>query len=414
LTNKIFCWALFAATATVAGLSSNILYGAELCEPSCTLTIDNSHPHEMLQQYLKDSNIEIVLEGELREPINLQVDEVTVDRMIRKAADSGGYSVKQDGSKYIFYGNNVDDVTIVRTMLHGSAVEAAKHVAQIESVNIFVLEEANALVLQGTSDQVRLASEMLQVIDYERPNVFMELLVVEYFHGDSFSWGYDILGGKKGDISDLQIIPGEGVVSGTYEMIADLPTVFKFNLSALVGNNEARVVTNPHVAVRSGQPGELNFEEELNIILTNETQNFGATRTLQTLKAGVALNVTPRVLETDYVDLDVKGSVGVFVSAPEGQYAIDRQTVTTKVLVKTGETLVIGGLVKKQVSTAESGVPGLRKIPFFGLLFKSQKRSEEYIETVIYITPHINQPDVFLPENFNKDALELFPRKPSN
>ncbi len=87
--------------------------------------------------------------------------------------------------------------------------------------------------------------------------------------------------------------------------------------------------------------------------------------------------------------------MAVFVPAPAGQYGIDRQIVQTEVLVKSGETLVIGGLVTKQESMVEGGVPGLRRIPLLGKLFQSEVREEKYIETVIYVTPYINEPSAF-------------------
>ena len=273
---------------------------------------------------------------------------------------------------------------------------------------VLVVAEANTIIVRGSSAQVRRAQRLFRTIDVEAPNVFLELMVVEYFHGDGYTWTYNIIDGTKGKISDGVIAPGAGTISASYEAIADLPKTFRASLTALVEENEAKVITNPHIAVRSGQVGGLRLQEELNIILTNETSNFGVTRALERLEAGVNLSVTPLVLDEGYIDLQLKGEVSVFVPAPQGEFAIDRQNVTTRVLVKSGETLVIGGLVAKQGSVTDSGVPGLRKIPVLGYLFKSQTRKDRYIETVLYITPYINDPDFFLPENIDRDVDEEF------
>jgi len=120
------------------------------------------------------------------------------------------------------------------------------------------------------------------------------------------------------------------------------------------------------------------------------------------------LNVTPLVLDAGYIDLQVEGEVSVFVSAPQGQFIIARQDVATRVLVQSGKTLVIGGLVTKEVATTEAGVPGLHRIPLLGYLFKSKTKSMRYIETVIYITPYIDDPSFFLPENIDKDVEKHF------
>ncbi|HAG72096.1 MAG TPA: hypothetical protein DCL66_07805 [Gammaproteobacteria bacterium] len=219
-----------------------------------------------------------------------------------------------------------------------------------------------------------------------------------------------MVNGVKGKLSDLTFAPGAGAAQGLYNVIADLDKSFRLNLTALVGDSEARVVTNPHVAVRSGAVGQIDFKEELNIVLTNATESFGVTKKLHRLEAGVSLSVTPQVLSTGYVDLKVNGSLGVFVPASQGQYAIDRQTVQTEVLLESGKTLVIAGLVAKQISLTKSGVPGLRKIPLLGRLFGAESRNVQFVETVIYITPYVDKPSFFQPENIGRDVEEHFDR----
>ena len=380
----------------------------ESCDPYCSVNVVDEHVPVFLQKMASHFGIQVEFEGDLVIPISAVFEQVTADEIVRSAAERGGYLVRKNGQRYTLYGSNVEEVTIAFTPRHLSPQETADKLGRLEELDILVLEEANSIVLRGTSEEVRRAHELLQTIDLEEPNVFIELMVVEYFHGDDYTWSYNIIDATKGKLSDSVILPGAGTVSGSYEAIADLPKSFRANLTALVQDNEAKVVTNPHIAVRSGQAGELKLKEELNIILTNETENFGVTRSLEQLEAGVQLDVTPEVLDAGYLDLKIDGEVSVFVPAPQGAYKIDRQTVTTQVLVKSGETLVIGGLVAKQGSVTDSGVPWLRRIPVLGYLFKSRTRNATYIETVIYITPYINDPDFFLPENIDIDVEEEF------
>lgn len=378
------------------------------CNPECRVKVTDAHPHEALAEHADRLGISVKVEGELLDPISVEVEEPTVDRLVRKIADHGGYLVLQQGKHYTFYGAEIEEVTIAFALRHMQASDAATQLSRFEEIDVVVLQSANALVVRGSSEEVRRAADFLEIIDYERPNVYLELLVVEYFHGDAFSWSFDIVNAQKGKVSDATFSPGGGLISGQYDVIADLDKAFRLNLRALVDEEEARIVTNPHVAVRSGQPGQINFTEELNIVLTNATENFGVTRSLQRLESGVRLNVTPQVLSSGYVDLKVDGEVSVFVPAPEGQFAIDRQTVQTEVLVEGSDTLVIGGLVTRQVTSTQGGVPFLRRVPLVGKLFSSESRSDRYVETVIYITPHINKPDAFLPRRIGEDVERQF------
>lgn len=379
------------------------------CSPRCRVHVKNAHPHEALAEHAERLGITIQVQGKLLDPVSVAVDEPTVDRLVRRLADHGGYLVAQNGRHYTLYGAEVAEVTIAHPLRHIEASDAAAELARFDNhLGMHILKSANALVLRGGSEAVRRATDFLDIIDYERPNVYLELMVVEYFHGDDFAWSFDVMNAQKGNVSGLTLSPGAGLVSGMYDVIADLDKAFKLNLVALVEDSDARVVTNPHVAVRSGLPGEINFKEELHVILTNSTENFGLTRSLEKLEAGVRLNVTPQVLSSGFVNLKVQGEVGVFVPAPEGQFAIDRQTVQTEVLVEEGKTLIIGGLVKKQVSSTNSGVPGLRRIPLVGKLFKSETSSEQFVETVIYITPHVSEPGAFSPASMRRDVETQF------
>ncbi len=381
---------------------------AQDCGTECAINAVNVHPHQILSNMTEQLDISVAFEGELLEPISLEFQAKSADHLVRKIAEVGGYLVGQRGSKYTLYGSNVEDVTISLTPRHISARDSAQHLDRFDNVEILTLEDANAIILSGNTEDIREALEFLRTIDLELPNVFIELLVVEYYHENDFVWAYDIVDGSKGQVSDALIAPGVGAIAGNYEAVADLSEAFRFNLTTLVQDSDAKVVTNPHIAVRSGQIGRIDLREELNIILSNETENFGITRTLERLDAGVLLKVTPEVLDAGYIDLEVEGEVSVFVQAAQGQFAISKQHVLTQVLVESGKTLVIGGLVTRESTSADSGVPGLRRIPILGYLFKSQSRSERYIETVIYITPYIDTPSFFLPENIGKDVDKQF------
>jgi type II secretory pathway component GspD/PulD (secretin) len=63
--------------------------------------------------------------------------------------------------------------------------------------------------------------------------------------------------------------------------------------------------------------------------------------------------------------------------------------LTTKISVKNGETLVIGGLIQNEAANKRAGVPLISRIPLLGLLFKNINKNDSYSETVLYITPYI-------------------------
>jgi hypothetical protein len=212
---------------------------AQSCNPLCSVSVVNSHPLDYLRDISDQLGIHIAFEGELRDRISVQFQAQSVDHLVREVAGLGGYLVNQRGSSYTLFGGNVEEVTIAVSPRHLSPERAAEHLEQFREVDILLLEEANAIVLSGTSENVRQAAEFLRAIDLDLPNVFLELLVVEYYHEDAFIWAYDIVDGSRGKLSELLVVPGAGTIGGNYEALADLPKSFRLNLTALVQDSEA-------------------------------------------------------------------------------------------------------------------------------------------------------------------------------
>ena len=109
------------------------------------------------------------------------------------------------------------------------------------------------------------------------------------------------------------------------------------------------------------------------------------------MPASLRLIVTPQITAEDTVIMKVKvennqPSQTVSVADVPG---IVTESVDTQILVRTGTTAVIGGVYKMQESENETGIPGLRKIPFFGWLFKNRVNRKDSSELLVFLTPKI-------------------------
>jgi type IV pilus assembly protein PilQ len=108
----------------------------------------------------------------------------------------------------------------------------------------------------------------------------------------------------------------------------------------------------------------------------------------------ILIEVTPHIAPAGSVTMSVlvrKEDIIGFVPLGGGTQAprTDKIEGVTKVLIQTGETLVIGGVLQKRERTDSTGVPGLMKIPVLGWLFKNRKTTEETSELLIFITPRV-------------------------
>ena len=103
------------------------------------------------------------------------------------------------------------------------------------------------------------------------------------------------------------------------------------------------------------------------------------------------LEVTPHVTPDKRITMEIKITNNEIGEEINDQTSFTTKEATTELLVNDGETIVIGGIRKTRKDEGESGVPGLMKVPLLGWLFKSQTRSENLQELLIFITPRIVQ-----------------------
>jgi general secretion pathway protein D len=121
------------------------------------------------------------------------------------------------------------------------------------------------------------------------------------------------------------------------------------------------------------------------------TTGGNVTNNIQYKDTGVVLTVTPSVNAGNMVTMQVvqnNTDVGQ-IDAATGQRSFLQRQYSSKVAVRSGETLVLGGLIRDNTTSGKSGVPGLQDIPIFGSLFGTNESSTNRTELVLIITPRV-------------------------
>lgn len=164
-------------------------------------------------------------------------------------------------------------------------------------------------------------------------------------------------------------------------------------LSALQTEGRGEVISTPRVITANGKQALIEQGREIPF-QTTEGGNQNASVSFK--KAVLSLSVTPQITPDNRIlmDLDVTNdTVGENVPVAGGGTApsIDTRRVTTQVLVRTGDTIVLGGVFEQSTSEARSKVPLLGDIPLLGALFRSTTREAIKRELLIFVTPKMIQ-----------------------
>lgn len=162
---------------------------------------------------------------------------------------------------------------------------------------------------------------------------------------------------------------------------------------------DAYVISDPTIVtsngksakIRSGSTLLLQGTGSVNIGTSTGTTASTGSSAYQEIETGVELKVTPQITIDDYVKLTIETETSTpdFSRSIQGVPIIVDNTANTTVLVRDGETTVIGGLSRFSDNLSKKSVPGLSKIPLLGNLFKSKSKTAENTELMIFIKPTV-------------------------
>ena len=160
-------------------------------------------------------------------------------------------------------------------------------------------------------------------------------------------------------------------------------------LSAAEAEGNVKIISRPSVVTLNNKESQI---ESANIVrIRTSAATVGEAGSLREIRAGITLKVTPQVSADGFVLLNItaKSSTLDFGRTVDGIPQENTREAKANVLVRDGETVVIGGIMKDTSSNSDTGVPYLKDIPVLGWLFKKSSWQKDFEELVVFITPRI-------------------------
>ncbi len=167
-----------------------------------------------------------------------------------------------------------------------------------------------------------------------------------------------------------------GIISGDYE--------FNVKLSAIISEGKGRVLDQPHIITMDNLPAEIFSGKQIPINTQDEAGNI----ITQMVSIGTKLSVTPRITKGDKITLELNVERSGYAYAAGG-FEITTRSAKTTLNVKSGDVVVIGGLVTNERQETDYGVPLLRDLPLIGRLFRFKSHTVNTSVITIFITPTI-------------------------
>ena len=295
-------------------------------------------------------------------------------------------------------GGSDDGETITRAEASSSAPASL----DVGDVEIIADSENNALLIMASPTDYDKVYRAIQKLDVLPLQVLVEATIVEVALEDELRYGLNWffkshLGNASKGIGTIGSSPlqtaAETLSSATFEVFKAGQTRALLNL--LASDSRLNVISSPSLMVLDNRTAEIRVGDQVPIRTSSTTNtasdNLNTTSTIQYRDTGVLLEVTPRVNAGGMVVLDITQEVND-VAEETTSSTIDSPTITqrrinTSVAVQSGETLVLGGLIKESRNNGSEGVPYLRHMPVVGWAFGSRGKSVNRTELVVMITP---------------------------
>jgi len=263
----------------------------------------------------------------------------------------------------------------------------------------------NTLIVKDTKNAINAVKRLITVVDKPIKQVLIESRIVEA--EDNFTRNIGVRWGGNFNSANNSLSVGSatgGTPTGGRGFLVDLPVAtagaggavglsfgalskvlnLDLELSAAELDGTVHQISNPRIVTTNLK--EATIKQGVSIaVVTPGTANTPPTTTY--VDALLSLSVTPQITNDNSVIMDIKVNNDSPTTA--GSTSISTKSITTNIIMKSGETVVIGGVYTKDRRNTTNGVPGLSSIPVLGWLFKKNEKVDKRTELLIFITPKV-------------------------
>jgi len=443
LTGRVVCAmaAVFLFAPSAAGIEAP-------AEKTVAKRISNVWTETDLRAVLGDiseqSGINIVAGDTVQGAVTFEAENMPIEQCLRAVLAPGGYVYRKIDDYYLVgssaptspsFSLLADSKMIV--LKYTNAHDVRSLLPKCFSRYVQISTDKSIITVTAPPELLRRAVEAIQDIDVPPKQVLIEAVVTELSEnagkelGITWEWEWDTStlapdptsGTKEG-------IKGNSTASGTVDMLranshfpgslayattGSLTRLLKLNLQLLVSEGRAKIRANPRIMALNGTTAEIYVGQEQYyafLVDSNELARAGITSlssyTIKQINSGVTLKVTPRIGEDGQITIILAPEVSEVTGMSEqGLPILNVRTTKATVRVKSGETIVLGGLTQESEKTVIRKVPVLGDIPLLGWFFKTVEKETTQKEIAILITPRLVLDGKIVREgNDNGRALE--------
>lgn len=260
---------------------------------------------------------------------------------------------------------------------------------------VVIDKRTNSLIITDITERFEGIKKLVKAFDKPISQVHISAHIVtmseESMNELGIKWGYS--GGSSLGLNKFDV--GLDVASATSTVGFNLAKLsgglLNLELSALEAENQLEIIASPNLL--TANQNTASIKQGTDIPYEVSSGSNGAT-SIEFKQAVLGLEVTPKIIADDKMILDLfitQNTAGQSIKRRDGgeALAIETQEIKTQVMVKSGETVVLGGIFQQINNSHTRKVPGVSKLPIIGNLFNNKSKKQQKRELVIFITPQL-------------------------
>ncbi|MEA2725170.1 MAG: ral secretion pathway protein [Gemmatimonadales bacterium] len=270
-------------------------------------------------------------------------------------------------------------------------------------------QATNSLVVRTAPPNFPVLQETIDRLDVRPAQVLLEVLIAEVSLGNATQYGINwrlftqelvtgdstrgitgLVGGPNFGDSALGSLGGLGLRVVSMGASVDVRAI----IQALASRTNVKVLSTPRILALNNEEARILVGSEVPFTQSTRTGlDVVVDQTVQFRNVGTQLTIVPTVNKDRYVTFrilqEVSSLTAQTIQAALNAPVISTREVETSAIVRSGSTIIIGGLIGESEQLIQSGVPILQDIPILGALFRNRGKSQSRSELAIFVTPHV-------------------------
>ena len=232
----------------------------------------------------------------------------------------------------------------------------------------------NSIVAQGPLEDLEYLETLIKKLDVKPKQVLIEATIIETNFDIS-----SIIGTKPSSIVKSS---GSATSPFSFQSLG-----YAFSMSVFENNSNVNILANPQILVTNHNTASINTGNQTGYTTTTVTET-STIENMNFLNTGITLQITPHISDNGEILMTLNPSIS------EGQVnnnkpVTSKTSTNTQVIIRDGETIVIGGLIQKKKTKIKSKIPFFSSVPILNLFLSQEEVAEKKTELSVLITPHI-------------------------